>query len=227
MRLFALLTLLIASTGTRAEGLPGDPSCAELMAYGAARNPDYREEAKRSFFGKPLADYSPSDIVAMRDRAFKCDPRTPLYSEGSGFARQKLDEVRRLRLRLDDDKQRAEEQKRAAVAKTEEDKQRELERQRLKSGEKKVSTIEDAILLHDAKGAFDIMKAPLLKPDGAVYTTPIELYQQDTSDVISGRFRFPAAAISQLELISRYAGIAHGTNRSPESQKSYQDALSM
>jgi len=225
MRLFALSALLIVSTGAGAQGTPGEPTCAELMAYGADRSPDYREEAKSSFFGKPLAEYSPNDIVAIRSRTSQCDPRTPLYSEGYGFVMQKLDEVRRVRLRLDTDKQRAGEQKRADVAKSEQDKQKELERQQLKSGEKMVSTIEDASLMYDAKGAFDIMKAPLLRPDGAVYSSRIELYRQDGADSINGRFQFPPAAIANFEFIARTAGMVARNKGDAESQKLYQDTL--
>jgi hypothetical protein len=183
----------------------GDPSCSDLVAYGAEGGKDYREQAKKAFFGRPLIEYPEEQINALGNRAFNCNGRTEDERKWLMFAKQKIDAVRDVRRGMEGERRQAEEKKQQDLAKAEQDKRNDVERQLLKSGQKKVGSIEDAVILHEPKDVSGIMISPLLRPDNGNYHGTILLEKEERKNVLLGR-RQVSAQEQQSGLVALRAG---------------------
>jgi hypothetical protein len=208
--------------------ISGQPACSDIAAFGSSVRPnDYEERVRASFFGKPLSQYSKPELARIYALATQCHTGYEGKEEVRSlmFAEQRLRGVQDLhaadlRQAEQDEAQekRASEKEKAASAQAGAD---ETQRRLLRSGQRKVSDMRDAMLLHNAKNAFGIMRAPLLRPDGEIYGHVIKLESQRRDNVIVGRFNFSQQEIANAQLLARMTALARASNRSAASEQTY------
>jgi hypothetical protein len=158
-------------------------TCAEIVHYGAEKNlAEYRDQAKKDFFGKPLAEYSKADMVGVMRVVQSCE-RTVGGPDFLSFVagRQKIETVRGMHqgMLLSAEQAAAEERQAKVDA---------ADRTKLRSGERKVSNIRDAAILHEAKELGEIMGSPLIRPDQAVYGGRLVLDAEERTNLLRGRW---------------------------------------